>query len=132
MRDEEQTPSQIYNQLSIAYNQGSEGVKNATRWFVPYYEQQDPDDYDYGLLEYIWSNKPLQELIRWFNMKCLPSFTTLSYQTIAVRVRIFTSKLNKLVEEGIVDKEPAIKIHLNLVETLEKEKSLIVNEELPF
>lgn len=132
MRDEEQTPSQIYNQLSIAYNQGSEGVKNATRWFVPYYEQQDPDDYDYGLLEYIWSNKPLQELISWFNMKCLPSFTTLSYQTIAVRIRIFTSKLNKLVEEGIVDKEPAIKIHLNLVETLEKEKYLIVNEELPF
>jgi len=131
LQDAGNKPSAIYEQLSIAYNQGSPGVQNCTRWYVPYYEQ-DSDNFDYDLLYYIWSNKDLFDLIRWFNNKLIPEFATMSYQTIAVRTRIFTSKLNKLVDDNIVDKEMAIKIHLNLVETLEKEKYLIVNEELPF
>ena len=132
LQDVDQTkPSEVYAQLSIAYNQGSPGVQNCTRWYVPYYEQ-DSDNFDYDLLYYIWSNKDLFDLIRWLNEKLIPEFATMSYQTIAVRTRIFTSKLNKLVDNNIVDKEMAIRIHLNLVETLEKEKYLIVNEELPF
>ena len=129
LQDAGNKPSAIYEQLSIAYNQGSPGVQNCTRWYVPYYEQ-DSDNFD--LLYYIWSNKDLFDLIRWLNNKLIPEFATMSYQTIAVRTRIFTSKLNKLVDNNIVDKEMAIRIHLNLVETLEKEKYLIVNEELPF
>ena len=131
LQDAGNKPSAIYEQLGIAYNQGSPGVQNCTRWYVPYYEQ-DSDNFDYDLLYYIWSNKDLFDLIRWLNEKLIPEFATMSYQTIAVRTRIFTSKLNKLVDSNVVDKEMAIRIHLNLVETLEKEKYLIVNEELPF
>lgn len=131
LQDAGNKPSAIYEQLSIAYNQGSPVVQNCTRWYVPYYEQ-DSDNFDYDLLYYIWSNKDLFDLIRWLNEKLIPEFATMSYQTIAVRTRIFTSKLNKLVDNNIVDKEMAIRIHLNLVETLEKEKYLLVNEELPF
>jgi hypothetical protein len=124
--------SEVYGQLSIAYNQGSIGVRNAKRWFVPYYEEQDPDEYDEQLLYEIYSCKELEELIAWFNSKTIPEFTTMTYQTISVRIRIFTSKLNKLVDEGIVSKETAIKLHLNLVDTIENEHNLIVNENLPF
>ena len=132
LRDMEQKPSNIYEQLSIAYNQGSIGVQNTTRWFVPYYEGQDPDDYDEQLLYDIWSNIHLQELVKWFNSKVIPEFATLSYQTINVRVRIFCSKLNRLVDDGLVSKETAIKMHLNLVNTIREEYNLLINEDLPF
>jgi hypothetical protein len=132
LQDVEQEPGNIYEQLRIAYNQGAIGVQNTTRWFVPYYEGQDPDDFDYDLLYYIWSNKHLQELLGWFNHKTLPEFATLSYQTINVRIRIFCSKLNSLVNEGLVDKDMAIKIHLNLVDTIRSEHDLIINWDLPF
>ena len=133
LQDVDQTkPSKVYAQLSIAYNQGSIGVQNNTRLFVPYYEQQDPDEFDYQLLYEIYSNKYLQELIHCFNSKIIPEFTTMSYQTISVRIRIFVSKLNKLVDDEKVSKETAIKLHLNLVETLESEYSELINESLPF
>ena len=126
------TPHEIYTEMAISYNQGSIGVQNCTRWFVPYYEEQDPDDYDYALLYYIHSNKYLQELIRWFNSKTIPEFVTMSPTTMNVRIRIFCSKLNTLVEKGDVDKEMAIRIHLNLVDTIRMEKDIIIDEELPF
>ena len=119
------TPSKIYSEMAIAYNQGSIGVQNSTRWFVPYYEEQD-------LLYYIWSNKYLQELIQWFNSKIIPEFTTMSPTTINVRIRILCSKLNALVDSGLVEKEMAIRIHLNLVDTIRAEKDLIIDEDLPF
>ena len=126
------TPREIYTEMAIAYNQGSIGVQNTTRWFVPYYEEQDSDDFDYSLLYYIYSNKYLQELIRWFNSKTIPEFVTMSPTTMNVRIRIFCSKLNALVEKGFVDKEMAIKIHLNLVDTIRAEKDILLDEELPF
>ena len=132
LQDVGNKPSKVYQQMAIAYNQGSVGVQNATRWYVPYYEERDPDDVDDSLLYYVHSNKYLQELIRWFNSKTIPEFTTMSYQTIAVRIRIFCSKLNTLVDKELVDKEMAIRIHLNLVETIQNEHDLIINENLPF
>jgi len=125
-------PSNVYELLRIAYNQGASGVIHTTKFFVPYYDSQDPDDYDYDLLYYIYSNKYLQDLIEWFNSKIIPEFVDITYQTISVRMRIFTSKLNKLVENGCVDKEMAIRIHLNMTETLQNEKFLLINEDLPF
>lgn len=125
-------PSNVYEMLRIAYNQGATQILNCTRLFVPYYEGQDPDDYDYDLLYYIYSNEHLQELIQWFNYKVLPEFATLSYQTLSVRLRIFTSELNTLVNKGYVDKDMAIKIHLNLTENVQNEHNLLINEELPF
>ena len=132
LRDAGTKPSEVYEQMAIAYNQGSVGVQNTTRWFVPYYEERDLDEFDEDLLYYIHSNKYLQELIRWFNSKTIPEFTTISYQTLAVRIRIFCSKLNTLVEKGFVDKEMAIRIHLNLVDTIRAEKDLLIDEYLPF
>lgn len=132
LQDVGNKPSKVYEQMAIAYNQGSVGVQNATRWYVPYYEELDSDEFDYQLLHYIYSNKYLQELIRWFNSKTITEFTTMSYQTIAVRIRIFCSKLNTLVEKGLVEKEMAIRIHLNLVDTIKNEHDLIINEDLPF
>lgn len=133
LQDVDQTkPSNVYAQLSIAYNQGSVGVQNTTRLFVPHYDGQDLDEFDEQLLYAIWSNKHLQELIKWFNSKVIPAFTEISYQTINVRIRIFVSKLNKLVNEGLVDKETAIRLHLNLVDTIREEHNALINEELPF
>lgn len=133
LQDVDQTkPSNVYAQLSIAYNQGSVGVQNTTKLFVPYYEEQDPDEFDEQLLYEIWSCKELQELIKWFNSKILPEFANMSYQTIQVRERIFISKLNKLVDTGIISKETGIKLHLNLVDTIKEEHDALINEELPF
>lgn len=133
LQDVDQTkPSNVYAQLSIAYNQGSVGVQNTTKLFVPYYEGQDPDEFDEQLLYEIWSCKELQELIKWFNSKILPEFTNMSYQTIQVRERIFISKLNKLVDAGTISKETGIKLHLNLVDTIKEEHDALINEELPF
>ena len=129
---DQRKPSNVYELLRIAYNQGASGVIHTTKFFVPYYDGQDPDDYDYDLLYYIYSNKYLQDLIEWFNSKVIPEFVDMTYLTISVRLRIFTSKLNKLVENGCVDKEMAIRMHLNMTETLEKEKILVINEDLPF
>ena len=125
-------PSNVYEMLRIAYNQGATQILNSTRLFVPYYDGQDPDDYDYDLLYYIYSNEHVQELIHWFNYKVLPEFATLSYQTLSVRLRIFTSELNTLVNKGYVDKDMAIRIHLNLTENVQNEHNLLINEELPF
>jgi hypothetical protein len=106
------TPHEIYTELAIAYNQGSIGVQNTTRWFVPYYEEQDPDDFDDILLHYIYSNKYLQELIRWFNSKTIPEFVTMSPTTMNVRIRIFCSKLNALVEKELVEKEKVFLVQI--------------------
>ena len=133
LQDVDQTkPSNVYAQLSIAYNQGSVGVQNTTRLFVPHYDEQDLDEFDEKLLYTIWSNEHLQGLIKWFNSKIIPEFTEISYQTINVRVRIFISKLNKLVNDGLVDKETAIRLHLNLVDTIKEEHAALINEDLPF
>ena len=129
---DQRKPSNVYELLRIAYNQGASGVIHTTKFFVPYYDGQDPDEYDYDLLYYIYSNKYLQELIEWFNSKIIPEFVGMSYQTISVRMRIFTSKLKTLVEKELVDKEMAIRMHLNMTENLQKENYLLINEELPF
>lgn len=129
---DQKSANEVYKQLSIAYNQGSEGVRNTTRFFVPFYETQDPDEFDYDLLNVIWSNKKLQDIITWFNSKIIPDMLNLSYRTIDVRIRIAISKIFKLVDEGELDRRDAIKLHMNLTETIRNEVFEIVNEDLPF
>lgn len=131
LQDAGNKPSEIYKRLAIAYNQGL-SVREMTLWYVPYYDKQNLSDLDTDLLCYIRSNKDLRKLIKWFNFKIIPEFVTMTYQTIGVRIGIFCRKLNKLVDDGLVDKDRAIKIHSNLVDTLRKEKYLIVDEDLPF
>lgn len=129
---DKEKPSEIYDRMSIAYNQGSEGVKNTTRFFIPFYEDQDPDEFDYDLLYVVWSNQKLQDIITWFNSKIIPEMLSLSYRTVDVRMRIAISKIFKLVEEGELDKRDAIKLHMNLAETMRNEVFCLVNEDLPF
>ena len=124
--------SEVYDQLSIAYNQGSEGVMRTTRFFVPFYEEQDPDEFDYELLDVIWSNQKLQDIITWFNSKIIPEMRSISYRTIDVRVRIAINKIFKLVDEGELDRKSAIKLHMNLAATIRNEVFMLVNEDLPF
>ena len=131
LQDAGDKPSAIYEQLSIAYNQGSPGVANCVRWYLPYYEPESDDEFC-KLLNYIWSNKDLQEEIRYLNYKLIPEFATMSYQTINVRVRIFTSKLAKKVEKGLIDKTIKNRILDILVKNLRREKHLIIDEDLPF
>lgn len=124
--------SEVYDQLSIAYNQGSEGVIHTTRLFVPFYEEQDPDEFDYDLYNVIQSNEDLLAIVTWFNSKIIPEMRQLSYRTVDVRMRIAISKIFKLVEEGKLDKRDAIKLHMNLAETIRNEVFCLVNEDLPF
>lgn len=135
MPDVEQKPSRIYEQLAIAYNNESAGVINTTRLFVPYYEGQDPDEFDDDLYYKLRSNEQLYDLIKWFNSKFIPEYPNMRLTTIRVRVKIFKSKLQKLIDEGIVENEVAVKLYLNLVDTLQNEERAMFMEQaegLPF
>ena len=125
-------PSDVYNQLSIAYNQGSEGVKHTSRLCVLSCNQED-EDFDYDLLYEIWRNNWLQEyVIDWLNKKIFEEKATFNGPRCLVLQRIALSRLNKLVDEGHLDKDYAIKLGLNLIDNLENERNVCINENLPF
>lgn len=132
LQDADQSFANVYDQLSIAYNQGSPGVIHTTRFFVPYYHGTDPDEFDADLLYEIWRNKDLQEIIDWFNSKIIPEFNTMSGITKGVRVRICTAKLNKLVDEGKLRWDYADRLQLNMSRTVMDEHIEMMNEDLPF
>ncbi len=135
LRDVDQTRiRELYEELRIAYNQGADGIRNTTRLFVPYYKQ-DASDFDDDLYYKLRSNEELFDLVKWFNDKFIPEFPNMKQATVRVRVRIFKSKLENLIKEGIVDNETAAKIYVNLVDSLEnEEKCNFQNEadDLPF
>lgn len=133
--DTEQKPSRIYEQLAKAYNNESIGVANTTRLFVPYYEGQDPDEFDDDLYYKLRSNEQLYNLVKWFNSKFIPEYPNMKLATIRVRTQIFKTKLQKLIDEGIVENETAVKLYLNLVDTLQNEEQAMFTEQaedLPF
>ena len=135
MPDMGQKPSKIYEQLSIAYANGSTGVANTTRLFVPYYEGQDPDKFDDDLYYKLRSNEQVYNLVKWFNSKFIPEYPNMKLATIRVRTQIFKTKLQKLIDEGIVENETAVKLYLNLVDTLQNEEQAMFQEQaddLPF
>ena len=135
LRDVDQTRiSALYEELRIAYNQGAEGIRNTTRLFVPYYEQ-DPDKFDDDLYYKLRSNEQLFDLVKWFNGKFIPEFPHMKRANVRVRVKIFRSKLEKLIKEGIVSTDVAVKLYLNLVESLQNEERCHFQNEsddLPF
>ena len=136
LRDVDQTRiSALYEELRIAYNQGADGIRNTTRLFVPYYEWQDPDEFDDDLYYKLRSNEQLYDLVKWFNSKFIPEYPNMKLATIHVRVQIFKAKLQKLIDEGIVENETAVKLYLNLVDTLQNEEQAMFQEQandLPF
>lgn len=120
---QETKPSEIYNQLRIAYNQGVKGILDCTRIFIPYYEQEECD-----ILYEIWRNPALRAIVRWINQKIVLELGVAKYQTINVRLRIATGMINNLN----LSKNLAINIHSHLVKNIQREMGLINTEDLPF
>jgi len=135
LQDVDQTKIRtIYEELRIAYNQGAGGISSSTRLFVPF-DEENPDDFDDDLYYKLRSNKELYDLIQWFNLKFILEYPDMRYTTIHVRVKIFKSKLQKLINQGIVDNEVAAKLYLNLIDSLRKEDHAMFLEQtsdLPF
>ena len=123
---EDMKPSDVYNQLRIAYNQGAKGILLNTRMFCL---ESDKDD---EILYEIWRNEHLRNIITWINKKITLVLGIADYRAIGVRMRIATGMLNKLVAEGELSKEFCIRIHDNFVKSINSEISAINTEDLPF
>lgn len=117
-------PSEIYDQLRIAYNQGSIGVANTTRLIAPITDDED----NYDIIEEVWRNKELQSWLQWVNQKITLCIGVESYQTLGVRLRIATTKLDKID----LPFQIGAKIHYYLCNNTWNEHRLVVNENLPF
>lgn len=121
-------PSEIYNQLRDAYNQGVEGILDNTRFVAPICEGEEC----YDIVYKIWESNDLQKLVRWINKKIVLAIGVTDFRAIEVRVRIATNMLNKLVDEGVLDKIMATRIHFYLAKNVRMELSAINTEDLPF
>ena len=121
-------PSEVYDQLRIAYNQGVKGIIECERIFVP----QNEDEIDYDILYEIWRNERLHGILTWVNEKIVLMLGLADYRTIGVRMRIATAMLNKIVYEGHLSEKIADRIHYNLVSSLNREISAISTQDLPF
>lgn len=121
-------PSEIYNQLRNAYNQGVTGILDCERMIA----LDKNREVDYDLIYTIWQNGELTKLMRWINKNIALGLGIDSYQTTGVKIRIATSMLNNLVQKNIISQNRANLIHDRLVFNVEAERLLLINEELPF
>ena len=121
---EDPKPSEIYDWLRIAYNQGSIGIANTTRLIAPITEDED----NYDIIEEVWRNEDLQKWLRWVNKNITLQIGLVSYQTLGVLVRIATSNLNKIE----IPQRISLKIHYYLCNNTMNEHRMIVNQDLPF
>ncbi len=124
---EETKPSEIYNQLRIAYNQGVEGILESTRLVT-----SGREDEDYKIINAVWSNKELHNIIRWINRKITLVMGIADYRTIDVRMRIAVNMMDKLVSSGDIDKRLNLIMFGNLISNVRQELGLINTEDLPF
>ena len=72
------------------------------------------------------------DVLVWVNNKILFALNKENHVTIDVRIRIATSMLNKLVDNGDIPKCMAIAYHTRLVSNTRKILSEILVEDLPF
>ena len=121
-------PSEVYDQLRIAYNQGVKGIIECERIFVP----QNEDEVDYDILYEIWRNERLHDILVWVNKKIILFLGIADYRTIGVRIRIATAMLNKIVYEGHLSEKLAYRIHNNFISSLNREICAINTQDLPF
>lgn len=124
---EETKPSEVYNQLRIAYNQGVEGILESTRLVT-----SGREDEDYKIINAVWSNKELHNIIRWINRKITLIMGIADYRTIDVRMRIAVNMMDKLVSSGDIDKRLNLIMFGNLISNVRQELSMINTEDLPF
>ena len=123
---EQSKPSEVLNQLRIAYNQGVFGIENCTRLFVPNPEEDDE------LFEYIHQNIELMKVVRWTNKNITLRINKISYKTLGVHLRIICSMLVKLKEHGEIRNDVFIALHSNLTKNALELHYEISVEELPF
>ena len=120
-------PSEVYDSLRIAYNQGVTAILENTRVFA-----MNDGEVDYDIIYEIWRNTYLKDLLKWVNKKIVLHLGISDYRTIGVRMRIATGMLNKLVYEDKISIKIGACIHNNFVTTVNDELSAINTEDLPF
>lgn len=94
---------------------------------------EDPEGEDETLVN--TSNSKISYVVTWMNKKILyelPNVKQKDDTHIWVRVRIAISMLNKLTEEGIIEKETNIRYCLRLSTNVRKILGEIHTEDLPF
>jgi len=123
---EQSKPSEVFNQLRIAYNQGVTGIEECIRLFVP--NAEDEDD----IVDYIMSNEALHPIIKRTNTRVLLNIGVLSPTTLYVNVRIINSMMEVLLRKGKLKKDVFILLSSNLMKNVQKLESEIAVEDLPF
>ena len=122
-------PSEVYNQLRIAYNQGVTGILDSSRLFVSDYLE---DEVEYDLVYKAWEFERMQKVIQWINKNITLRLGIDDYQTIGVKLRIATSMINNLADNNIISKKLSILMHMNLAFNVRGEIGRIQTEDLPF
>ena len=121
-------PSEVYNQLRNIYNQGVKGIIDCERIIA----LDKNGEVDYDLIYTIWQNESLTNFLRWINRNIVLGLGIDSYKTTAVKLRIATGMLNKLVDANVIKPKCANIIHDRLIFNVESERILLINEDLPF
>ena len=116
--------SEIYNQMRIAYNQGVEGIIDTTRMIAPISDDED----NYDIIDEVWSNKELQDWLRWVNKNITLQLGIANYKTLGVLLRNATSRLDKMDLPFRI----GCKIHYYLCNNTWNEHNNLVNQDLPF
>ena len=116
--------SEIYNQMRIAYNQGVEGIIDTTRMIVPISDDED----NYDIIDEVWSNKELQDWLRWVNKNITLQLGVANYKTLGVLLRNATSRLDKMDLPFRI----GCKIHYYLCNNTWNEHHNLINQDLPF
>lgn len=116
--------SEIYNQMRIAYNQGVEGIIDTTRMIAPISDDED----NYDIIDEVWSNKELQDWLRWVNESITLQLGVANYKTLGVLLRNATSRLDKMDLPFRI----GCKIHYYLCNNTWNEHNNLVNQDLPF
>ena len=124
---EETKPSEVYNQLRIAYNQGVKGILESTRLVT-----SGREDEDYEIINAVWSNEDLHKIIQWINQKITLIIGIADYRTIDVRIRIATNMMDKLVDNGSLSSTLSVVMFGNLISNVRQELGIISTEDLPF
>lgn len=117
-------PSEIYNQMRIAYNQGVEGIIDTTRMIAPISDDED----NYDIIDEVWSNKELQDWLRWVNKNITLQLGIANYKTLGVLLRNATSRLDKMDLPFRI----GCKIHYYLCNNTWNEHHNLINQDLPF
>ena len=118
---EETKPSKIYDRLRNVYNQGGEGVLSNTRMFLGTADECD-------ILYKIWENSDLQRVCKWAMKKIVLEIGKATYETIDVRLRIFSNMLDKVPISNLL----RIQLQTTFVQNVRWEMSNINVEDLPF